>query len=133
MKVKKILSVCMTMTIIGGAAAISAQSVQFCLKAATAAEYTEKNTVTDVNSARPFTRIGIVNAQPVFALGDTNGDGAIDAVDASNVLSLYSKLSTTSQAPTEFELNTYDVNADGSIDSTDASLLLAYYSRVSTN
>ena len=66
-------------------------------------------------------------------LGDCNGDKAIDAVDASMVLSLYAKASTTEKAFTDAEFKVCDINGDRLIDSTDASLILSYYSAVSTN
>ena len=66
-------------------------------------------------------------------LGDCNGDKAIDAVDASMVLSLYAKASTTEKTFTDAEFKVCDINGDRLIDSTDASLILSYYSAVSTN
>ena len=70
--------------------------------------------------------------EPKFKLGDTNSDGKVDATDASYILSLYAKISTSSEAPTEFEWAVCDVDGDGRIDATDASTVLAYYSYVST-
>ena len=65
-------------------------------------------------------------------LGDPTGDGIIDAVDASNILSQYTKYSTGAAEPTADGLAVCDVNTDGYIDSVDASKVLAYYAHVST-
>lgn len=71
---------------------------------------------------------------PEYKLGDTNDDGAVDAGDASVILALYAKLSTSSYAiPTEKEKAVCDVNEDGSIDAADASIVLSYYAYVSTS
>ncbi len=67
------------------------------------------------------------------SLGDPNGDGRIDANDASFVLIEYSKLSTgKTSSLTDEEKKSADVNKDGRIDSSDASSMLGYYSYVST-
>ena len=67
------------------------------------------------------------------ALGDYNGDGMIDAVDASNILAAYAKYSTGKAAPTVEEWNVCDVNKDGFIDAVDASKVLAYYAYTATD
>ena len=64
-------------------------------------------------------------------IGDLNGDGSINAIDASFVLSDYIKLSTGSEL-SEDEKNLGDVNCDSKIDATDASIILGYYSYLST-
>lgn len=107
MKIKKVLSACLATAIVGGAPAISTQPEHSILREASAALL-------------------------AYALGDTNGDGAIDAADASNILKTYAKLSTSNEGPTEFEISTFDVNADKRIDAVDASMLLAYYAFIST-
>lgn len=67
------------------------------------------------------------------ALGDPNGDGNVDASDASLILAEYAKMSTGGASDlTDEEKNPADVNTDGLIDSTDASLILEYYAYVST-
>lgn len=80
-----------------------------------------------------------LNAEPVFtaegksSFGDTDGNGAVDASDASLVLSDYSLTSTggTSMFNATQKLNA-DINADGSIDASDASYILSYYAYIST-
>ncbi len=66
-------------------------------------------------------------------LGDLNGDGKIDAKDASMILVEYSKASTGAESEfTESQKLAGDVNGDGKIDAKDASAVLAYYALVST-
>ncbi|MBR6968139.1 MAG: hypothetical protein IKH78_06350 [Ruminococcus sp.] len=66
--------------------------------------------------------------------GDVNGDGEIDAVDASNVLSIYSRISTINGAKlTEAERDCCDVNNDDNVDAIDASIILAYYAYIQTD
>ncbi|MBR5684287.1 MAG: hypothetical protein IKW96_13620 [Ruminococcus sp.] len=67
------------------------------------------------------------------ALGDPNGDGDINAVDASNILSVYSRISTKKAALTDTERAYCDVNKDGFVDAVDASRVLSYYAYISTN
>jgi hypothetical protein len=66
------------------------------------------------------------------SLGDTNGDGKVDSVDASYILKAYSEFSTGTAQPTEEQLACCDITNDGKIDSVDASKVLSYYSAVST-
>ncbi|MBR5165455.1 MAG: hypothetical protein IKW87_07860 [Ruminococcus sp.] len=72
--------------------------------------------------------------KPALMLGDPNGDGKVDAKDATFVLGEYALRSTdgvTEPLPPEIE-TAADVNADGFIDAKDASSILAYYSYIST-
>ena len=73
------------------------------------------------------------DSQPSSKLGDPNGDGKIDSVDASNMLSSYAVFSTGQATPTEHELAVSDVNSDGKIDSIDASKVLSYYAYISSS
>ena len=57
--------------------------------------------------------------------GDINGDGMVDAVDASCLLDEYANLSTGGEPSVPLEVS--DVNGDGRVTSSDASLLLAFY------
>jgi len=66
-------------------------------------------------------------------LGDLNGDGKIDSVDASNLLQAYAVFATGQAQPTEHELAVSDVNYDGKIDSVDASKVLSYYAYISSS
>ena len=60
---------------------------------------------------------------------DINGDGKVNAIDASMILAAYSAIST-GQDPglTDEQLDACDANRDGSIDARDASLVLTFYS-----
>ena len=60
-------------------------------------------------------------------LGDVNGDGRIDSVDASNILASYAVFSTGQASPTTKEIASSDVNSDGKVDSIDASKVLSFY------
>ena len=76
-----------------------------------------------------------ITGEPISdkALGDYNGDGMIDAVDASNILAAYAKYSTGKATPTDEEKAVCDVNKDGFIDAVDASKVLAYYAYTATD
>ncbi|MDE5854628.1 MAG: leucine-rich repeat protein [Ruminococcus sp.] len=68
-----------------------------------------------------------------YLLGDVNNDGFVDAIDASNILEEYSKVSTGS--PTTFTKKKKimsDINYDGIIDAVDASSVLSIYAKLST-
>ncbi|MDO4862697.1 MAG: Ig-like domain-containing protein [Ruminococcus sp.] len=67
-----------------------------------------------------------------YSLGDTNGDGSVDAKDASEILAEYSRLSTNQAALfTDARVFAADVNKNGKIDASDASDVLGYYSYIS--
>ncbi len=68
-----------------------------------------------------------------YCVGDVNNDMIIDAKDASEILSIYSTLSTsgTITLPESIQ-KAADINLDKFIDSKDASEILAYYSYAST-
>ncbi len=75
------------------------------------------------------------NAEFEFAAmkGDVNKDGVADSIDASKLLQMYTKMSTSDTTLTDDELYLYDVNSDGIVDSVDASCILAYYAANSTD
>ena len=82
-------------------------------------------TVYPLGDEKPLIRYNISLASLV---GDANGDGSVNSVDASAVMSYYSKISVNEPieiTPQMFKI--YDVNSDGSINSIDASLISAYY------
>ena len=66
-------------------------------------------------------------------LGDLNADNKVDAVDASMILSNYSRYSTTDDTPTEADLAISDINRDNRIDAVDASTVLTYYAYASVD
>ena len=60
---------------------------------------------------------------PAVKLGDVNGDGEINAVDAAMVYAYYNgKLELTAE-----QLTAADVNGDGEVNAVDASLIYAVY------
>ncbi len=68
-----------------------------------------------------------------YALGDSTGDGYVDASDASYILSVYSEFSTGKE-PVLLNEERYamDINSDNMIDASDASSVLGYYAYLST-
>ena len=66
--------------------------------------------------------------------GDVNGDGEVNAVDASLVLREYALLSgeTQSGSFTEAQKKAADIDGNGFVDAVDASRILSYYAYVST-
>ena len=88
-------------------------------------------TVTDINKTTSTTTSPVT--QPDYTLGDVNNDGKINAVDASDVLAYYARISTNQEGGyTEEQKLAADVTHDGSINAVDASNILAYYAYVST-
>lgn len=66
-------------------------------------------------------------------LGDVNGDGSVNAKDASSILVEYALLSTgESPSFSAAQKQAADVNADGKTDAKDASTILSYYAYLST-
>ncbi len=68
-------------------------------------------------------------------LGDPNGDGIINAIDASNILTVYTELATNTynrNRPTKDERDCCDINKDGAINAVDASYVLSYYAYTAT-
>lgn len=73
------------------------------------------------------------NQNENISRGDLNGDGLVNATDATIVLVEYSSVSTGALPSFSDELTAAaDLNNDNSIDSSDASLILSYYSYIST-
>ena len=66
--------------------------------------------------------------------GDVNGDGVVNAADASEILRHYASISSDGNGTIDSEyLPLADMDGDGSYNSADASDVLVYYSAVSTN
>ena len=77
--------------------------------------------------------IGFDVSRYVIYLGDSNGDGKINAVDASEVLVKYAEIQTSKAASlTSEETEKLDVNKDGTVSALDASAMLSYYAYSST-
>ncbi len=68
-----------------------------------------------------------------LTVGDVNGDGMINAVDATQVLSTYAQLSTGSEELLNERLKKVaDVNGDGLVNAVDATQILSIYASLST-
>lgn len=71
--------------------------------------------------------------EETYTLGDVDGNGTIDATDASLILSAYANVSTGRDSGlTDKQASAADANSDGTVDATDASCVLGYYAYVST-
>ena len=69
-----------------------------------------------------------------FLLGDVNGNGMVDAVDASSVLTYYAQTSTGKDGGfTETQLKAADMNENGLVEATDASAILTFYAKSSVD
>lgn len=69
-----------------------------------------------------------------YSLGDVDGNGYVDAVDASKVLSEYAHISSDMDSTfNEVQRKVADSNNDGFIDAVDASKILAFYAYISTD
>ena len=93
---------------------------------------TKKPTTT--TTVTTTTTITTTTTAPLIPHGDANGDGRVDAVDASVILAHYARISTGSRAILSREQQlAADVNGDGIIDAVDASCILSYYAYLSTH
>lgn len=81
-----------------------------------------------VNAAEADTKDA---ANMAIKLGDADNNGAINAVDASIILSNYARYSTSPDKPSDYELITQDVNSDSLVNAIDASIVLSYYAYTS--
>lgn len=78
-------------------------------------------------------QVGFDVSPYIISLGDGNGDYKIDAVDASEALSLYSKVQTDNGgAYTAEQLKHLDIDKDGAVNALDASAILSYYAFTAT-
>lgn len=68
-----------------------------------------------------------------YTLGDVNNDKAVNAIDASAILTYYALISTNADGGfIDKQKKAADVNSDGLINAVDASNILSYYAYVST-
>lgn len=79
-----------------------------------------------------FSFIDLAAAVPPSS-GDPNGDGRINAVDASEILSVYARTSTDKTKPKGEELEYGDVDRNDAVNAVDASYVLSYYAYTSAN
>ena len=69
----------------------------------------------------------------LFMIGDIDGDGVVDATDASAVLSAYACTSAGQDSPLySYQTSAADLNGDNNVDAVDASLILSYYAWASS-
>ena len=81
-----------------------------------------------------FARDTALSVPVAYSLGDINNDNAVNAVDASKVLSYYAMTSTNKEGGfTDAQKKAADVNGDGYVNSVDASNILACYAYNSTS
>ncbi|MBP8594710.1 MAG: CHAP domain-containing protein [Ruminococcus sp.] len=86
---------------------------------------TETTTTVPVTTEPPF--------EPEYSYGDVDGDGTVDASDASLLLAEYAARQTNTANEIAEEASQYaDIDGDGFVDATDASIVLQYYSYVQT-
>ena len=68
----------------------------------------------------------------VQSLGDVDGNSIINAIDASIILTAYSKISIGNGSElTSQQLSSYDIDSNSTVNAVDASLVLSYYAYVS--
>ncbi|MCM1506030.1 MAG: dockerin type I domain-containing protein [Ruminococcus flavefaciens] len=73
-------------------------------------------------------------AEENISKGDINGDGFVDAVDATLILTEYTALSTSGISTfSDIQKVSADINKDGFIDACDSTLVLGFYAYISTN
>ncbi len=100
----------------------STEAIIYGYKNSTAQEYAEKYNMTFVE---------ITDTEII--LGDVNGDGMVDAVDATEILVEYANLSTGGSAMfSDNQKLAGDVNSDNMIDAVDATMILTFYAYLST-
>lgn len=93
---------------------------------------TKQNTTSKIQTTIPVTTTVTPPVSLEYVLGDIDGNGRIDSNDATSVLVVYGKLSTSQDSGlTDEQKKAADVNSDGRIDASDSSIILSYYSYVS--
>lgn len=115
------------------------QTVYVTVLARTTATTTTTTTTTTsatTSATTPATTTTTAPAPPEldYIPGDVNGDGLVDAIDASEVLAEYARISAGDfRTFSKKQILAADVFADDYIDAVDASAILAYYAYISTN
>ncbi len=80
-----------------------------------------------------FNGIEFIALDADYAFGDVNADGAVDAADASSILTVYALTSTGHRCKyIDAQKIAADIDLDGNINSSDTSKVLAYYAYAST-
>ena len=107
-------------------------------KGSTAEKYAKKYGYTfkafgEPESIFTTTKVPVTPVVNKPSLGDSNGDGVINAIDASEILAIYSRTATNKTKPTSDELAYCDVNKDGAVNAVDASYVLSFYAYNATS
>lgn len=90
--------------------------------------YFTEPTIADMNE-----KYGFDVAPYIVCSGDSNGDGKINAVDASSALSIYAEVqSDKDKSYTADQLKHLDVDGSEAVTAVDASHILSYYAYTST-
>ena len=90
-------------------------------------------TTTTSQAATTTSATTTITQPETYESGDVDGNGIVDAVDASSVLAYYARISTNQdEGYTESQKKAADVNKDGQVNAVDASNILAYYAYAST-
>ena len=90
--------------------------------------YFSEPTIADMN-----VKYGFDVAPYIVCSGDSNGDGKINAVDASSALSIYAEVqSNKDKSYTADQLKHLDVDGSEAVTAVDASHILSYYAYTST-
>lgn len=112
MKISKIITTALSLTLLSGITASSYNYDQYYRLNASA-----ENTI----------------AEKEYTLGDVNNDSQVNAVDASAVLSYYALVATSKEGGfSDAQTSAADVNNDSTVNAVDASGILAYYAYAST-
>ncbi|MBE6862577.1 MAG: hypothetical protein E7497_06750 [Ruminococcus sp.] len=91
------------------------------------------NTESTTKNFASLNSIEFIALDAEYAFGDVNADGAVDAVDASSILTVYALTSTGHRCKyIEAQKIAADIDLDGEINSSDTSKVLAYYAYAST-
>lgn len=87
---------------------------------------------TIIGSLNAYSINNITETIKVDLLGDINGDGRVNAIDASIILGLYSKNTVGSELTPEEKvyMTKADINGDSVVDVKDATLILSNYARI---
>jgi len=98
-----------------------------------AVNFVQIKTKGDVVTTTTETTTTTTPTMQTLPLGDPNGDGRVEAKDASFILVAYAKASKGGEdGLTDEQRAAADVNGDGRVDAKDASTVLAYYALIST-
>lgn len=114
---------------ISGGVNISAKTETTTTKLTTSTTTTSNTTTTEsTTTTSTITESTTTTTTPVtnYSLGDVNGDGYLDAKDASMILKSYAYISAGGSI-SDIEKMSADVNKDGLIDADDASIILSTY------